>query len=886
MNRSFPHPPAAGWRARPAYQRAARAGLLLGLGLILGLLAAGAPRSVQAQAGPKAHTGSPTAAPAFSPPGPPGTNVPPLRAALALRPADVITNGWTNLFPHLAEVSAVASTEAWAVGDYGRLLHFAGGTWTALDPPTLRGLPLSDIKMLSATDGWIAGGPQAFQYDGAAWTSRSTGLSPDLTVSRLAPLTDNNVWAIGVLNTHSSISPPLVPAVLHWDGARWTPVVVTGVYPGTYLNDIVLTGPTDGWAAGWEDVVGNGPLLLHYDGSRWTRVIPPPTGGELGLFNRLSATGPGDVWMTGIDNTYAGRIYHYSGGAWTSSATPGDSQPIGIFMLGPNDGWATSAINNAILHWDGTAWRVEAPLGRNLVGLSGVAGQVWAVGYADSVWSRGADSVWTRQRGGPTTQTLSGVSALSPDDAWAVGAPGTVVHYNAGTVQLVTTPFTLTLTAVQMLSPTEGYAVGGDDQAWPYRGVIARWDGAQWTQVAAPPAKMNGLFMLGSGDGWAVGQNGEIWRDTAGVWARVSNTPFGGNLMGVALDSPTHGWAVGGYSSATLLEWNGVNWLDRGYLLPATTPQLAAIALAPGGDEGWAVANPGTDTTLTNAIVHLQHGVWTRAESSAKSLSSVAIEANGEAWAVGVSGAYHEVGGVWLAADYPSNYGLTSLALLPGQGGWAVGYNGTILRYNPLAPGQRFYDVPPGHPFYIYINYLAARNIVSGYSDNTFRAGGALTRGQLTKMVAAGLGWALVSPAGATFADVPPSHPFYAYIETAAAHGAISGYACGGPGEPCDAQTRPYFRPAAAITRAQIAKIVVLAREWGPLTPAQPTFADVPASHPFYGFIERAVQQGIVSGYGCSAPGEPCPGVYFRPAAGATRGQLSKILYLALNPGP
>jgi len=27
----------------------------------------------------------------------------------------------------------------------------------------------------------------------------------------------------------------------------------------------------------------------------------------------------------------------------------------------------------------------------------------------------------------------------------------------------------------------------------------------------------------------------------------------------------------------------------------------------------------------------------------------------------------------------------------------------------------------------------------------------------------------------ATFADVPPSHPFYQYVETAVAHGAVSG---------------------------------------------------------------------------------------------------------------
>ena len=37
---------------------------------------------------------------------------------------------------------------------------------------------------------------------------------------------------------------------------------------------------------------------------------------------------------------------------------------------------------------------------------------------------------------------------------------------------------------------------------------------------------------------------------------------------------------------------------------------------------------------------------------------------------------------------------------------------------------------------------------------------------------------------------------------------AISGYECGGPGEPCDSEDRPYFRPNNGVTRGQASKIV------------------------------------------------------------------------------
>jgi hypothetical protein len=36
----------------------------------------------------------------------------------------------------------------------------------------------------------------------------------------------------------------------------------------------------------------------------------------------------------------------------------------------------------------------------------------------------------------------------------------------------------------------------------------------------------------------------------------------------------------------------------------------------------------------------------------------------------------------------------------------------------------------------------------------------------------------------------------------------MSGYPCGGPGEPCDPQQRPYFRWGNPVTRGQASKIV------------------------------------------------------------------------------
>ena len=190
---------------------------------------------------------------------------------------------------------------------------------------------------------------------------------------------------------------------------------------------------------------------------------------------------------------------------------------------------------------------------------------------------------------------------------------------------------------------------------------------------------------------------------------------------------------------------------------------------------------------------------------------------------------------------------------------------------------------------------MACHGYVSGYTCGApnepcpgayFRPVADVTRGQLLKMVVNAAGWAAAAPSTPTFEDVPPSDPFYAYIETGARRSIISGYNCGGPGEPCvPPLNRPYFHPRHNITRGQLSKVLALARGYGLPTPDPPTFRDVPSDQPFFRYIEAMAAHGIVSGYTCGGGGEPCPGAYFRPNNDATRGQVTKFVAIAFG-GP
>jgi hypothetical protein len=230
----------------------------------------------------------------------------------------------------------------------------------------------------------------------------------------------------------------------------------------------------------------------------------------------------------------------------------------------------------------------------------------------------------------------------------------------------------------------------------------------------------------------------------------------------------------------------------------------------------------------------------------------------------------------------------------------------------PTACTIQFQDVPPSEEessFYPYVRCLACRGVLGGYpcggtnpqtgaaepcgaSGNPyFRPGNHITRGQIAKIVSNAAGFN-EDVEGQSFADVPPSEEpssFYVYVERLTARNVMGGYPCGGSGsEPCDDQNRPYFRPSANATRAQLAKIVSNAAGFVNHVEGQ-TFADVPPPaekndpSSFYLYVERLAQRGVMGGYPCGSSGatEPCDEEdrpYFRPSSLVTRAQAAKIV--------
>jgi hypothetical protein len=191
-----------------------------------------------------------------------------------------------------------------------------------------------------------------------------------------------------------------------------------------------------------------------------------------------------------------------------------------------------------------------------------------------------------------------------------------------------------------------------------------------------------------------------------------------------------------------------------------------------------------------------------------------------------------------------------------------------------------FTDVPQGSTFYVFVRCLACLGIVNGYADGTFRPNNNVTRGQLSKIVSNSAGFSDPQTTQ-MFEDVPPGSTFFDYIGRLASRGYISGYPCGGTGEPCvPPSSLPYFRTNNNATRGQITKIVSNAAGFVD-PPAGQIFEDVPPGSTFYTYTQRLASRSIMQGYPCGGAGEPCNPPnnrpYFRPFNNATRGQTSKI---------
>ena len=331
---------------------------------------------------------------------------------------------------------------------------------------------------------------------------------------------------------------------------------------------------------------------------------------------------------------------------------------------------------------------------------------------------------------GGSDNTLFDVAVLSASDAWAVGeytvdgyaAVRTLIQHYDGTVwTTVPSPNRLTgtdrnqinsLRGVTAIAPDDvwavGYTVSYDD---PYKTLTMHWNGIGWSIVDSPnytfPGAYNALHDVAaaaSDDVWAVGGSPFGGVDARGLllhfdgasWSLRSGPPnaeywASSTRTGVVAASATDVWAVGDYDA---WRFDGTAWT-----VPAAGAQFANdVHAGPGGV--WAVGSFVADPygggvrypigyRFTGTGWQQQHA----ANLAPGAFNGVAVGAADEVIAVGYSGVYayalRWTGTTWqpLAAGNANPSPSTTLAIAndllgvarAGTSMWAVGfyYTGT-----------------------------------------------------------------------------------------------------------------------------------------------------------------------------------------------------------------
>ncbi|MCX5977273.1 MAG: S-layer homology domain-containing protein, partial [Coprothermobacterota bacterium] len=195
---------------------------------------------------------------------------------------------------------------------------------------------------------------------------------------------------------------------------------------------------------------------------------------------------------------------------------------------------------------------------------------------------------------------------------------------------------------------------------------------------------------------------------------------------------------------------------------------------------------------------------------------------------------------------------------------WDVVKQSQFSEVYELKQGAPFSDIT-GNWAKLSILSLVDKQIINGFPDKTFRPNDSLTRAQVAKMIALWRNLPLKNPAFSTFSDLPRDHWAYQYVEGVVASGVINGFPDG------------TFRPQEAVTKAQLIKLLTVAKHWGipGFLPNPPSYEDIAGWYQPY--IEAAIQQGALNKAGEESP-DLVGGQNFYPDLPASRAQACVLL--------
>ncbi len=253
-----------------------------------------------------------------------------------------------------------------------------------------------------------------------------------------------------------------------------------------------------------------------------------------------AVAGAGFLWASGNATVFTvtslGRVTAVGEGvAWLYAQAGGLRDSASVFVY-PDLGWIiqTSNTNRTL---NGVFF---LPDGR----------EGWAVGDAGTIMHTVDAGVTWRSQFSQTSSNLSGVFFADPDTGWAVGNLGTVLQTSnrGGTwTRRIIPGVGENLMDVYFANRDTGFVVGT-------AGAVLRTvnGGRDWQKQNVTGIVLRGVGFARAREGWAVGDNGQIFgtEDAGGTWTLVQPSVTGLSLRGVFRRSEAAAWAVGAQGAA------------------------------------------------------------------------------------------------------------------------------------------------------------------------------------------------------------------------------------------------------------------------------------------------------------------------------------------------
>src|SRR6266581_1039782 len=168
------------------------------------------------------------------------------------------------------------------------------------------------------------------------------------SLSSLAPVADNDVWAVGwafnaQLNAYRTVTE-------HWNGTRWSLVRSPNATNGyNFLNGVAVVAANDVWTVGQ---AANGStsntLVEHWNGVAWSIVPSPNVAGNSNVLEAISVVSANDIWAVGYStdsnfNNFTLTL-HWDGTSWSIVPSPifDDDILFAVDAVASNDIWRSA----------------------------------------------------------------------------------------------------------------------------------------------------------------------------------------------------------------------------------------------------------------------------------------------------------------------------------------------------------------------------------------------------------------------------------------------------------------------------------------------------------------------------------------------------------------